>query len=60
MGILVEQVSYAWDYADNNDIVFFYFKVKNISGNTLNNVYIGPAADCDIGYEGGVPRPNSL
>jgi hypothetical protein len=51
LNILVEQFSYAWNYADNNDIVFFYFKVKNISSQTLNSVYLGPASDCDIGNE---------
>lgn len=51
LGIGIEQFSYAWNYADNNDIVFFYFKVYNISGKTLNQVYIGPANDCDIGNE---------
>ncbi|MBU2462560.1 MAG: hypothetical protein KJ844_00535, partial [Candidatus Edwardsbacteria bacterium] len=49
--VMVEQFSYAWNYADNKDIVFFYFKVKNISDKTLNKVYLGPAADCDIGDE---------
>ncbi len=49
LGILVEQFSYAWNYADNNDIIFFYFKVTNISGAVLDSVYIGPCADCDIG-----------
>ncbi len=49
--VVVEQFSYAWNYADNNDIVFFYFKVHNKSGKTLNKVYIGPGNDCDIGSE---------
>jgi len=53
LNVLVEQFSYAWNYADNNDIVFFYFKVKNISDKILNKVYLGPATDCDIGNEGG-------
>jgi hypothetical protein len=53
LGILVEQFSYAWNYADNNDIMFFYFKVTNISGAVLDSVYVGPCADCDIGAEGG-------
>jgi len=47
--VVVEQFSYAWNYADNNDIVFFYFKIKNKSGLTLRNVYLGPAVDSDIG-----------
>jgi len=49
--VMVEQFSYAWNYADNNDIVFFYFKVKNIGPKTLDRVYLGPAVDCDIGDE---------
>ncbi|MBU2462843.1 MAG: hypothetical protein KJ844_01990, partial [Candidatus Edwardsbacteria bacterium] len=49
--VVVEQFSYAWNYADNNDLVFFYFKVHNKSGKTLNQVYVGPANDCDIGDE---------
>ena len=51
LGVAVAQHSYAWNYADNNDIVFFYFKVHNISGRPLKNVYIGPGNDCDIGDE---------
>ncbi|OGF12998.1 MAG: hypothetical protein A2024_01880 [Candidatus Edwardsbacteria bacterium GWF2_54_11] len=53
LGVGIEQFTYAWNYADNNDIVFFYFRVHNISGKTLNKVYIGPANDCDIGDESG-------
>ena len=56
LGVLVEQTSYAWNYADNNDIVFFYFKVTNISGKDWSKVYMGPGTDCDIGDEGGVPN----
>jgi hypothetical protein len=51
LGIRVEQISYAWNYADNNDIIFFYFRVANISGGVLSNVYMAPVADCDIGNE---------
>jgi hypothetical protein len=51
LNIVVEQSSYSWNYADNNDIVFFYFRVINRSGKRLNKVYIGPANDCDIGNE---------
>ncbi|MDQ7797602.1 MAG: T9SS type A sorting domain-containing protein [Candidatus Edwardsbacteria bacterium] len=53
LGILVEQFSYAWNYADNNDIVFFYFKIKNLSDQILDKAYTGPYADCDIGDESG-------
>jgi len=49
--VLVEQFSYAWDYADNNDIVFFYFKIKNVSSQVLDSTYVGPCMDGDIGDE---------
>ena len=51
--VVVEQFSYAWDYADNNNVVYFYFKVRNVGKKILNNVYLGPAVDCDIGDESG-------
>jgi len=47
----VVQTSYAWNTTGLKDIVFFHFAVKNISGETLTNVYLGPGADCDIGDE---------
>ncbi len=59
--VVVEQFSYAWNYADNNDIIFFYFKVKNKSSQILNNAYLGPCADCDIGDESdGSPNDRTL
>ncbi|MDI6739462.1 MAG: hypothetical protein QME74_03765, partial [Candidatus Edwardsbacteria bacterium] len=51
VGVRIRQHSYAWNYADNNDIVFFYFRVINVSGHTLNGVYIGPCFDADVGNE---------
>ncbi len=58
--VMVEQFSYAWNYADNNDVVFFYFRVKNISNKVLNKVYLGPTVDCDIGDEGGVSNDRTI
>ncbi|MBU1575916.1 MAG: hypothetical protein KJ869_01735, partial [Candidatus Edwardsbacteria bacterium] len=49
--VVVEQFSYAWNYADNNDIVFFYFKLRNLTGQILDNAYVGPCVDSDIGDE---------
>ncbi len=51
--IVVEQVSYAWNYADNNDVVFFLFLAKNKNPYWLDSCYIAPAVDCDIGNESG-------
>lgn len=53
VGVVVKQWSYAWNYADNNDIVFFYFRVFNKSGADLNSCYVGPCFDADIGNEAG-------
>ncbi|MCU0607731.1 MAG: hypothetical protein MUF78_10015 [Candidatus Edwardsbacteria bacterium] len=53
IGVRVKQWSYAWNYADNNDIVFFYFRMFNVSGDSLRHVYLGPCFDADIGDESG-------
>ncbi|MCU0607385.1 MAG: hypothetical protein MUF78_08215 [Candidatus Edwardsbacteria bacterium] len=53
VGVRVKQFSYCWNYADNNDIVFFYFRVFNVSNTPLTGVYIGPCFDADIGDESG-------
>ncbi|HBE73899.1 MAG TPA: hypothetical protein DDW31_07445 [candidate division Zixibacteria bacterium] len=53
VGVVVEQVTYAWNYADNNDIVFFFFNVKNKNDYTLTNCRIAPCVDADIGNEAG-------
>ncbi len=53
LNVVIEQVTYAWNYADNNDIVFFFFNVKNTNNYDLSNCYIGPGIDCDIGNESG-------
>ena len=53
VGVVVEQITYAWNYADNNDIVFFFFNVKNNNDYTLTNCRIAPCVDADIGNEAG-------
>lgn len=53
LNVVVEQISYAWNYADNNDIVFFFFNIKNNNDYELKNCYVGPGIDCDIGNEAG-------
>jgi hypothetical protein len=49
IGIEVYQTVYAWDVSEIEDIIFFTHEVKNVSDHTLNDCYIGVAADCDIG-----------
>ena len=53
VGIVVEQITYAWNYADNNDIVFFFFNVKNKNDYALANCRIAIFVDGDIGNEAG-------
>ena len=53
LGILVDQWSYQFDVPGLKDITFLIFKVKNISGDTLKDVYIGAIYDDDIGNESG-------
>ena len=53
VGVVVKQWSYSWNYADNNDIVFFRFWVINPTGQNYTNIYIGPCFDADIGDESG-------
>ncbi|MBE0431894.1 T9SS type A sorting domain-containing protein [candidate division WOR-3 bacterium] len=53
IGIEVYQTVYAWDAPDIEDIIFFTYEVKNVSGHRLNDCIIGVAADCDIGNEAG-------
>ncbi|MEW6684896.1 MAG: hypothetical protein AB1393_01640 [Candidatus Edwardsbacteria bacterium] len=60
VGVEVHQTSYAWNYADNSDIIFFVFEVKNVSGAPLRDVYLGVCLDCDIGNEAGTAANDML
>ncbi|MGB7054628.1 MAG: T9SS type A sorting domain-containing protein [bacterium] len=53
IGIEVYQTVYAWDYWFVEDIIFFTYDVKNVSGHTLFDCYFGVCTDCDIGNEAG-------
>ncbi len=53
LNLVFEQTSCAWNYADNNDVVFFLFRAKNKNIYPLDSCYLGPAIDCDIGNEAG-------
>jgi len=54
IGIEAYQTVYAWDIPCVEDIMFFTYDVKNVSGNTLHDCYFGIVADCDIGNEAGI------
>jgi hypothetical protein len=53
IGIEVYQTVYAWDYWFVEDIIFFTYDVKNVSGHTLSDCIFGVCTDCDIGNEAG-------
>ncbi len=53
IGIEVYQTVYAWDIPEIEDVIFFTYEVKNVSGHRLKNCIIGIATDCDIGNEAG-------
>jgi hypothetical protein len=53
IGIEVYQTVYAWDVSEIEDIIFFTYEVKNVSGHTLYDCYIGVVTDSDIGNEVG-------
>jgi hypothetical protein len=53
VGIEVYQAVYAWDYWFVEDVIFFKYDVKNVSGHTLYDCYFGVCMDCDIGNEAG-------
>jgi len=53
LGVRVDQFSYAWNVAQLGDMVFFRYTIKNLTDKTLNNVYLGPCFDADIGDESG-------
>lgn len=53
IGIEVYQTVYAWDTPCVQDIIFFTYEAKNVSGHVLNECYFGVCADCDIGNETG-------
>ena len=53
IGIEVYQTVYAWDISSVEDIIFFTYDVRNVSGHLLNDCYFGVCADCDIGNEAG-------
>jgi len=49
LGIKVQQTSYAWATPGQNDFVGMDYKIINMSGRALRNVYVAIFADMDIG-----------
>jgi len=52
--IEVYQTVYAWDISPiMEDMIFFTHEIKNVSGHSLHDCYMGVCTDCDIANEGG-------
>jgi hypothetical protein len=49
MGVEVYQTVYSWSLPWNRDIVFFKYDIRNRDTATLTDMYIGMAADPDVG-----------
>jgi hypothetical protein len=49
LGIKVQQTSYAWATPGQDDFVGIDYRIINVSGRVLRNVYVGIFADCDVG-----------
>ena len=50
IGIEVYVTGYGWTQASNQDILFLKYTIKNISGDSLKDVYMSVTVDPDIGY----------
>ncbi|MBI4364261.1 MAG: hypothetical protein HY568_02430, partial [Candidatus Latescibacteria bacterium] len=55
LGIKVQQTSYAWATPGQSDFVGMDYKIVNISGHTLRNVFVGIFADMDLGSRAACP-----
>jgi hypothetical protein len=53
IGIEVYQTVYAWDASVVEDVIFITYEMKNVSGQILQDCYIGICTDNDIGNEAG-------
>ncbi len=49
IGVDIGMTAYVWNLPTNRDIVFFKYDVRNVSGDTLKNCYIGVVLDADVG-----------
>jgi hypothetical protein len=56
LGIKVQQTSYAWSAPGETDFVGMDYKIFNLGGRALRNVYVGIFADMDIGSRAACPN----
>jgi len=50
IGIQVRQLAFAWNAPINENIIFFLYEFENIGQDTVKNMYVGHAADDDVGW----------
>ena len=55
VGIKIQQTSYAWSTPGQTDFVGMDYKIINVGGRALRNVYVGIFADMDIGNRAACP-----
>lgn len=50
LGIVVKQVSFAWNSPIHENMIFFLYEFENVSDDTIKNMYVGHTADDDVGW----------
>lgn len=50
IGLAVRQIAFAWNAPINENIIFILYEFENISGDTIKDMYVGHAADDDVGW----------
>lgn len=49
IGVKIDQLAYAWSSAPNEDYIIYEYIVKNPTGASMNDIYLGVFGDWDIG-----------
>ncbi len=50
IGLAVRQVVFAWNAPINNNMFFVLYEFENITQDTIRDMYVGHAADDDVGW----------
>ncbi len=53
IGLFFQQYAYTWTIAGLDNIVFLGYQIQNVSGDTLDSVYVAFTYDDDLGNEAG-------
>lgn len=49
LGLQVRQTTYAFSAPEVRDVVYFRYEIQNVSGHTLDSVFVGLIVDQDVG-----------